>query len=420
GSSDSDFETKTAAQTITGTLSTGLVGGEVLYGSVDGGSTWVDVTAKVTGTAISWDGATLSGTSSIKFKVTDAADNDGATATQAYTLDTTAPTTTVSGIDISADTGSSDSDFETKTASQTITGTLSTGLAAGEILQGSVDGGSTWVDVTSKVSGTTISWDGATLSGTDSIKFKVTDAADNDGAVATQAYTLDTTVPTVTGIATTGSPVGSDTSVTFRVTFNGSVDNIDTSDFTLTSTGTAAGTIDSVSAGSGSTVDVVVNTISGDGTLRLDIVGGHDLADTAGNLISGGYTGGTAHTVDFTAPTTTISAIDISADTGSSDSDFETKTAAQTITATLSTGLVGGEVLYGSVDAGTTWTDITSKVTGTAISWDGATLSGISSIQLKVADAAANDGPVATQAYTLDTTAPIVSGSATTGGATGS
>ncbi|MCP4041656.1 MAG: hypothetical protein GY731_06825, partial [Gammaproteobacteria bacterium] len=75
----------------------------------------------------------------------------------------------------------------------------------------------------------------------------------------------------------------------------------------------------------------------------------------------------------------------------------------------LSTGLVGGEVLNGSVNGGTTWTDITAKVTGTAISWDGATLAGSSSIQFKVTDAAANDGDVAIQTYVLDTTSTATS-----------
>ncbi len=87
-----DFLTKTASQTITGILSTSLVTGEILYGSVDAGVSYTDVTSKVSGAAITWDGATLSGTSSIKFKVTDAVGNDGSVATQAYELDTDAPT----------------------------------------------------------------------------------------------------------------------------------------------------------------------------------------------------------------------------------------------------------------------------------------------------------------------------------------
>jgi hypothetical protein len=127
----------------------------------------------VTGTALSWTGATLSGTSSIKIEVRDAAGNVGTVATQNYELDTTAPTQTVSAIDISADTGSSATDFITATASQTITGTLSANLGTGESLWGSVDGGANYVDVSSSVTGTAISWAGATLSGSSSIKFQV-------------------------------------------------------------------------------------------------------------------------------------------------------------------------------------------------------------------------------------------------------
>src|ERR1019366_6641676 len=204
GASPTDFLTEVAAQTITGTLGADLAPGEILYGSVDGGTTWIDVTSKVSsGTAISWDGAKLSGSSSIEFKVTDAAGNDGTVASQSYVLDTTPPATTISGIHISADNGTSATDFLTDVAAQTITGTLGADLAPGEILYGSVDGGTTWIDVTSKVSsGTAVSWGGPKLSGSSSIEFKVTEAAGNAGTVASQSYVLDTTPPatTISGI----------------------------------------------------------------------------------------------------------------------------------------------------------------------------------------------------------------------------
>jgi len=198
GSSATDFITVTAAQTITGTLSATLGTGESLWGSVNGGVSYTDISTSVTGTAISWLGATLSGTSSIKFQVRDTAGNVGTTATQNYELDTTAPTQTISGIDISADTGSSATDFLTSTASQTITGTLSANLGTGESLWGSVDGGVNYSDVSSSVTGSAISWLSATLSGSSSIKFQVRDSAGAGGTVATQSYVLDTTAPTAT------------------------------------------------------------------------------------------------------------------------------------------------------------------------------------------------------------------------------
>ncbi len=116
-----------------------------------------------------------------------------------YMVDTTAPTLTVSSVSLSADTGTSSTDEITKTASQTISGTLSGTLASGDILYGSVNNGSNWTNITSKVSGTAISWDGATLSGSDNIVFKITEAAGNDSSTTgSTAYVLDTTAPTLT------------------------------------------------------------------------------------------------------------------------------------------------------------------------------------------------------------------------------
>ena len=210
GSSATDFLTAVASQTITGTLSANLGASESLWGSVDAGVSYVNISSSVTGTAIAWSGASLSGTSSIKIEVRDAAGNVGTTATQSYELDTTAPTQTIGSIDISGDSGASASDFITATASQTITGTLSAILGANESLWGSVDGGANYTDVSSSVSGTAISWLNATLSGSSSIRFQVRDTAGATGTVATQAYVLDTTapIPTVaTSSVTTASGV---------------------------------------------------------------------------------------------------------------------------------------------------------------------------------------------------------------------
>ena len=210
GSSATDFLTVVASQTITGTLSANLGASESLWGSVDAGVSYVNISSSVTGTAIAWSGASLSGTSSIKIEVRDAAGNVGTTATQSYELDTTAPTQTIGSIDISGDSGASASDFITATASQTITGTLSAILGANESLWGSVDGGANYTDVSSSVSGTAISWLNATLSGSSSIKFQVRDTAGASGTVAMQAYVLDTTapIPTVaTSSVTTASGV---------------------------------------------------------------------------------------------------------------------------------------------------------------------------------------------------------------------
>ena len=204
GPSAADFITYTAAQTITGTLSSTLTTGDIVYGSVDNGSSWTNITTLVSGTAISWTGATISGSSSITFKVVDAAGNTGSsTGSQAYVLDVTAPTPTVSGIEISADKGSSDTDFITNTAAQTITGTLSSTLATGDILYGSVDNGSSWTDISTAVNGNAISWTDAALYGSSSIAFKVGDAAGNSVSSTSQAYVLDLIDPSPPALALT-------------------------------------------------------------------------------------------------------------------------------------------------------------------------------------------------------------------------
>ena len=125
-------------------------------------------------------------------------------------MDTVAPTQTVveGSIHISTDTGKSATDFVTNVAAQTITGTLSAELETGDTLWGSTNNGQagTWVDITGKVTGTAISWDGATLApGNNNILFKVTDAAGNDGPTSSQQYILDTTNPVVGTITITPS-----------------------------------------------------------------------------------------------------------------------------------------------------------------------------------------------------------------------
>jgi K+-transporting ATPase c subunit len=83
---------------------------------------------------------------------------------------------TISALDISSDTGSSSSDFNTSTASQTITGTLSYALETNDKIFGSLDGGSNYVDITSYVTGTTISWP-ATLTTSGTIALRATKAS---------------------------------------------------------------------------------------------------------------------------------------------------------------------------------------------------------------------------------------------------
>lgn len=120
---------------------------------------------------------------------------------------------------------------------------------------------------------------------------------------ANKALVVDGVVPSVTSTAPAGGAVSTDTSVAFTVNFSESVSNISTDDFALGTTGTAAGTIASVSSSTGSSVTVTVSGITGNGTIKLNLNASTNIVDGAGNAAPAAYTSGTTHTVAIpTAP----------------------------------------------------------------------------------------------------------------------
>lgn len=186
---------------------------------------------------------------------------------------------------------------------------------------------------------------------------------------------------------------------------------------TITGSGVSAGDVVTILWGDEQTYDLgIVSTadINDDGD--VDIIIPSETIDAAGNgkhsvryQVNDDYLSpAVVINVDTESPITTISNIDISHDSGDLDNDFITNVESQTITATLSSALDSGEILYGSVDGGVSWFDITSMVSDTIVLWTGATLSGESSIRLKVTDAAGNEGTTERQDYTLDTVGPVM------------
>jgi hypothetical protein len=74
--------------------------------------------------------------------------------------------------------------------------------------------------------------------------------------------------------------------VQFLVTFSEDVTGVDVTDFALALTGTATGSIASVS-GSGSQYTITVDEIMGDGTLGLNLVDDDTILDIALNKLGG-------------------------------------------------------------------------------------------------------------------------------------
>ena len=195
GISNTDLITKTAAQTISGTLSAGLGSTESVQVSLDNGATWTTATSSTGSTTWQLAGQTLTGSGTLQVRVT----NPGGSSTPlsaSYVLDTTAPINTSASVSFSADTGASSTDLITKTAAQTISGILSSGLASGEHVEVSLNNGSTWVTASSSTGSTAWTLAGQTLSGSNTLQVRVVDAAGNLGAASSSAYVLDTTGPT--------------------------------------------------------------------------------------------------------------------------------------------------------------------------------------------------------------------------------
>jgi hypothetical protein len=172
--------------------------------SLDAGLSWIDSTGSSFTLA---EGAYARGM--VQVRQTDAADNTSLTtpSNAAWLVDTTAPTTTVSTVVFSADTGTSSSDFITKTASQTISGTLSAALASGETVGVSLDGGSTWTAAAASVGQSSWSLAGQTLSGSNTLKVKVQDSAGNEATFTFAAGQVLAIRPVIIKAASTATPI---------------------------------------------------------------------------------------------------------------------------------------------------------------------------------------------------------------------
>ncbi|MFZ4524873.1 MAG: beta strand repeat-containing protein [Chlorobium sp.] len=306
GTSNTDFITKTASQTISGTLSAVTVTGEVVKVSTDNATTWTTATNIEGQNSFSLSGVTLTGSNTLKVEVEDAAGNAGIVKSQEYVLDTVAPTTTISGLHLSADTGTNNTDFITKTASQTISGTLSAVPGTGESLFGSLNNGTTWENITSKVTGTALSWDGVVLSGSSTIKLELRDTAGNTATAASQAYVLDTVAPAaISALSIVGNNVTATLSHATGTgeALYGTIDN-----------GTPTLITDKVA---GTSISWDVTSLPANTHVRLELM------DLAGNSVSSSGD----RVISNTSTTTTSTTMDPAVNSGSVQLVIDTNTA---------------------------------------------------------------------------------------------
>lgn len=229
----SDFKTKETRQTLTLDLGRALTTDandsatwgaqqEHLWGSLDNGVTWVDLSSRVSGSRLTWSDVTLSGSNTARFKIVDVAGNIGAQYSQAYVLDQVAPTARITSISFDADSGASSTDLITNQASTNITFKFNQSLAEGDRVYARLGSGQDPVDLTDQFSGMGL-FTTATqanlgsftlLTGKNTLSVWVEDQVGNVGTVLNQDYVYAPLAPT---LDLNGDAVGANYSTTVSV-----------------------------------------------------------------------------------------------------------------------------------------------------------------------------------------------------------
>ena len=412
GSSSTDNVTNDTTPTLSGSGAeanstvtvTSNVDGALGTPSADGSGNW------------SFTPGTMSeNTHGITVKATDAAGNTSvASSTLSITIDASAPSAPgTPDLDTASDSGSSNTDNITNDTTPTLSGSGAeanstvtvTSNVNGELGTPSADGSGNWSFTPETMSG-----------GAHHITAKSTDDAGNVGTASSAlSITIDTTAPGITSFVRqtpSASPTNSD-SLVFRATFNEDVQNVDTSDFSVTGTTASVSGVNSVNA---SVYDITVSggDLSGlDGTVGINLSGGQNISDMAGNALpSSEPATDETYTIDNTAPSfTAISRKTPSTSPTNSDSlvfdltfnDNVSNVDASdfTITGTTATGVLGGS---GSAYTLTVSGGDLSGLDGTV----GIDLSGGQNISDTAGNALPSSEPTTDETYTIDNTAPTV------------
>ncbi|MFK0090956.1 Ig-like domain-containing protein, partial [Pseudomonas sp. NPDC090755] len=352
--------------------------------------TWPDnsTSTVVTDGSGNWslESPTVQESGEVSAVATDAAGNVSDKTTAVFT-DSFAPTVTVSIDSISTDSGVV-GDFITNDADGlTVNASLSAALAAGEKLFYSNDNGATWIDVTSSVSGTAVSYVDDALTSSTTVQFRVVDAAGNAGSLASQAIVIDTVAPsTPVTPSTYADDVGSVKNPTSTALVT---------DDTRPGINVGAGLTDAPKLYvNGSLVSATYDSVAGTLTPDVGLADGTyaftwTLTDVAGN--ESAPSGALNMSIATSVATPALS---LSTDTGSSNSDKITQDGTVNVS-----GLEAGATWQYSTDGGTTWV----AGSGTSFTLSGA---GAKSVVVRQTDAAGNDSATsAPYTFTLDTSA---------------
>jgi hypothetical protein len=128
-----------------------------------------------------------------------------------------------------------------------------------------------------------------------------------------QNYTAAPSGICVSSILRSNSNPTNAATVNFAVNFTGAVTGVDAADFAITRTGVTGTAVTNV-AGSGASYTVTVNTGSGNGTIRLDVVDNDSIKDASNNPLggvgagNGNFASGEVYTIEKT-PTSLVNSV---------------------------------------------------------------------------------------------------------------
>jgi len=214
---------------------------------------------------------------------------------QAYTIDRTAPTV-ASSVRANTNPSNRTTVFFTVTFSESVTGVdagdfslTTTGVSGASITSVTGTGATRSVGINSGTGDGTLRLDVADNDSIlDGVGNPLGGTGAGNGAFATgQSYNVDKTAPTVVSSSRMNPNPTSLSAVFFTVTFSESVTGITVADFSLTNTGTIAGTSITNVTGTGATRTVRVNTGTGSGTITLNVVDDDSIMDAATNRLGG-------------------------------------------------------------------------------------------------------------------------------------
>ncbi|RKG34138.1 Ig-like domain-containing protein, partial [Acinetobacter rongchengensis] len=404
-----DFSTSDNSLELTGSLSAPLEIGDKVQISLNGGKTWLEATVDSATNTWSYDNTDnplADGTYKFQTRVIDQAGNVGQVTAQDIVIDTRAPLTSAVFTGITEDTGTT-GDYITNDNALVFKGKINGGsLAAGDTVQLSLDGGTTWVEAVIDPATRTWSYDNTAnplTDGTHTLLTRVVDKSGNSGVESSQDIQIDTSMPvatsSLTSITTDTGVLGDYVTSDNTLIFKGQVDGVLAADERVQIS------LDGGATWLETTLDRVTNKWNYNNTINELDDGSYTVQsrviDTAGNV-------GTVSTqtvvVDSSISTATATLTTVSDDTGTVG-DFITQDNSLLFQGNITGALAADESVQISLDGGRNWSEVTlDRVANTWLFDHTSTplVNGTYNVQVRVIDTANNVGQLTSQSVVIN------------------